>query len=154
MFVNRYKFRLVTWLLPLFALTAGLTVSAASAADFEPHSAQYDVRIKIFKGAMVTELQQGENGFTGTSHISPRGFARLASKGTIENRSEFRLTDAGVQPVAFDGEDSISKRKKKASLNFDWEGRRVTGLASQKRSGKRIETQVDAAVEDGMHDAV
>jgi len=147
----RYNFVFASLLALLIALVASATVSAA---DFEPHSARYDVRIKILKGSMVTELQQAESGFIGTSHISPRGFARFATKGRIENRSQFRLTDAGVQPVAFEGQDSISKRKKKASLNFDWEAQRVTGLASQKKSGKRIETQVDAPVEDGMHDAV
>lgn len=142
---------LFSWLIAVLALTAGIAVSAA---EFEPHRAYYDVRIKVFRGSMVTQLQSDQSGYTGTSQISPRGFARLASNGTIENRSLFRLTANGVQPLAFEGSDTISKRKKQATLNFDWDSLRVTGTASQKKSGKRIETLVDAPVEDDMHDAI
>jgi len=150
MFDTRSLLHSALFILAAFALGA----SSVSAADFEPHSAYYKVRIKVLKGAMVTELHKIETGFKGTSQISPRGLARLASKGTIENQSDFRLTEAGVQPLAFEGEDSISKRKKKASLSFDYEALRVTGLASEKKSGKRVETQIDAPVEADMHDAV
>ncbi len=138
-------------LIAIMALSAGF----ATAAELEPHRAFYDVRIKVFKGSMVTELQAADGAaYTGTSEITPRGFARLASKGTIENQSLFRLTDSGVQPLAFQGSDTISKRKKHANLNFDWDSLRLTGTASQKKSGKRIETAVDAPMENGLHDAI
>ncbi|MFK8029754.1 MAG: DUF3108 domain-containing protein [Gammaproteobacteria bacterium] len=141
----------VTQLLAVTVLATGATVSAA---DFEPHSAHYDVRIKMFKGSMVTGLQAEKGVFTGTSEIRARGLARLAAKGTIENRSQFRLSNDAVQPLAFEGNDSISKRKKKATLDFDWEALRVTGLTSQKNSGELVENQVNDPVEDGTHDAV
>lgn len=147
--LNRW---LATWLLAAAALATGW--SAAADTELEPHSAYYDVRINVLRGEMVTRLQADPDGFTGTSEISPRGFARLATNGTIENRSQFRLTDSGVQPLAFTGKDTISKRKKQADLNFDWDLQRVTGTASQKKSGKRIETSVDAPVEEDLHDAI
>lgn len=147
------------WLAACLFAVAALTFSAAAAAtataaELKPHTAYYDVKIKVLRGLMVTELQSDANGYVGTSAISPRGLARLATNGTIENRSVFRLTDQGVQPLAFEGKDTISKRKKQATLDFDWDALRVTGLASEKKSGERVETEFDETLENGMHDAV
>ncbi|MEM7081483.1 MAG: DUF3108 domain-containing protein [Pseudomonadota bacterium] len=143
-------------------VTRFLVVSAAAVvaavpsvhADFQAHSAYYDVRINVLKGAMTTELRKDEAGYRGTSRIKPRGLARFATRGEIVNQSIFQLSDQGVQPLAFTGSDMISKRKKQASLNFDWDALRVTGQAAQKKSGKRIETVIDTEAETDMHDAI
>lgn len=158
MFENRITLKSLARQMVFLAGALVLSQTPVAAAEpgtgLEPHVAEYAVKIKVLKGAMVTGLEATDEGFVGTSAISPRGFARLATKGSIENRSVFRLGDDGVQPLAFSGKDTISKRKKLAELEFDWDAQRVTGVASEKKSGERVEVDVDEPVEEAMHDAI
>ncbi len=124
--------RSVTWLARagLFAVLAlGSTVAGAETV-FEPHSAEYDVRISVLGGKLSTRLATTETGYAAHHVIRPTGMSRVVTRGKIDEYSEFRVTDAGIVPDTYRSHDQITSDKVKADLAFDWDAFTAEGIVN------------------------
>ena len=129
-------------------LAAILLVSAASpvlaAVPLTPHSAEYRVRMNVVSGQLNTNLRLTENGYIATHAIAPTGMARIFTRGRIEESSTFRNTDAGVIPVAYQTNDSLSRNKERADVRFDWNDNVARGTVN----GAEFETTLQGLSHD------
>jgi hypothetical protein len=130
------------------ALLAGLVAVAgpAAAADVEltPHSAEYEVKIRILSGELTTRLVRTEAGYQAVHKVEPKGLAAALLKGAIEESSSFVLENEGVRPLHYTSADTISSDKTQADFHFDWEDESIAGEVD----GKPVEMSFDGAAHD------
>lgn len=122
----RSKVRCFTFVHVVTALTLMSQVALAD-QSIVPHEAFYKVRISILGGTMRTTVTETENGFAAKSIIKPAGFARLVLRGSIEERSEFMVGADGIRPGHYDSSDTLSRKDKFMTFDFDWVNKRVSG---------------------------
>jgi len=120
---------------------AGSAVAAAS-APFEPFAATYDV---VWRGAAAgtssLELtRESPDTYKYSSQNKARGIFRIALPDTILQSSEFRVGDGRVTPLRYRADDGSESDGRDISLDFDWENRRVTGVAERKPVSLEIGT--------------
>ncbi len=132
-------------------LAAILLVSAACAASpvlaavlLTPHSAEYKVRMNVISGQLNTNLKLTEDGYIATHAIAPTGMARIFTRGSIEESSTFSSSDAGVVPVAYQSNDSLSRDKEHVDVRFDWHDNAARGTVN----GKEFETMLQGLSHD------
>lgn len=119
-----------------FALCMLLAAGAAASVDnvtLQPFTASYDVVYRgIDAGSTHLELKR-ENGdrYTYTSRSRAHGLFRLFLGNDILQTSTFSLTDAGVQPLQYRGDDGSKSISRDISYDFDWTLRRVKGVEEQ-----------------------
>jgi uncharacterized protein DUF3108 len=117
------------------ALTAALlalgllTLGVAQAAELEPFEASY---AWIWHGmtVAVTHLKlerQGADTWIYTSRSEPRGIGNLLSL-RPKTVSVLKVTDAGVQPLSYRGDDGTSSREHTVDVRYDWDKGRITGV--------------------------
>ena len=105
----------------LLLLATALSTSAGADVALQPHSAEYKVKISVLGGRLTTELKATANGYVATHEVKATGMSRmLAGSGVIRDTSEFRTTTDGVRPTRFVSEDSLSRDKENAAIDFDW----------------------------------
>ena len=140
----------------LMIVTLGLLgFGTASAGGLTPHSAEYKVKISVLSGRLHTRLAATETGFEATHRIVPTGFARMISKGRIEEFSGFDETDSGVLPVRYRSSDSLSKDKTQADVEFDWSAGAIVGTVNNVDFNNPIDNVVHDRVSiqyELMHD--
>ena len=133
------------WLAAILLVSAACAASPVlSAVPLTPHSAEYKVRINVVSGRLNTKLELTENGYIATHAIAPTGVARFFTRGSIEESSTFRNTDAGVIPVAYQSNDSLSRDKDRADVRFDWNDNVVRGTVN----GEEFETTLQGLSHD------
>ena len=129
-------------------LAAILLISVASpvlaAVPLTPHSAEYKVRINVVSGELKTNLRSTADGYVATHAIAPTGMARIFTRGRIEESSTFRNTDAGVIPIAYQTNDSLSRDKERADVHFDWNDNVARGTVN----GEEFETTLQGLSHD------
>lgn len=103
------------------------SVPALSVQTIEPHQARYKIKISIASGTLETEVRESAGGFAVNSVIKPTGFARLLTRGTIEESSTFSLASGGVRPSVYASKDTLSKEDKFMDFVFDWDLNAVSG---------------------------
>lgn len=134
----------------IFVLVSLLLFAAASAHAEElrltPHAAEYKVKISVLSGRLNTLLATTETGYAATHRIKPSGLARMFTRGTIEETSDFATAEGGVVPQAYVSSDTISRDKTQADVTFDWSTGAVTGTVN----GEAVEE----ILEDFAHDRV
>lgn len=115
---------------------AGCAAAAAQAADgqpaLKPFAAEYAVKYgSISVGSSRLELRRdSEPGHWAVeSRATASGLARLVASGPVLQRSWFVLRDASVRPLRFRFNDGMKHSEEDVSLDFDWNGGRVTGVA-------------------------
>ena len=120
--------------IPLLAalISAGLwlAVNPAQAAEVNsltPFEADYKVRFKGLRGTMTQSLEKTNDDYIARSELKPRGLASILAGGAIQESTVFTIGDARVVSNTYTMTDTISKKDKFASLDFDWVGGRATG---------------------------
>jgi hypothetical protein len=131
-------------LMGLVLLTAAGAVRA-DPIDLKPFRATYIAEWKGVTAASSTvELKNaGADTYTYSSVNSARGVFRMAFPDALSQISTFRITDGQVVPMTFQGSD---EKERPINLTFDWQKKRVTGVAKEK--------PVDLELPDGAQDAM
>ncbi len=132
--------RKIAWV--IVALIFCAPVSAEQALT--PHSAEYKVRIKIFGGVLSTQLRTSEAGYVATHEINTTGMARAFSRGSIKESAEFGLTDGGMRSGHYVSNDTLTRDKTQANIQFDWEAGEANGIVN----GEDFNAQFDGLVFD------
>jgi len=119
-------------------------MNPARADELRPFAASY---AWIWHGmtVAVTRLKLEKTGDTWsyTSRSEPRGIGKLLSQ-RPKTRSVLRVTDAGVEPLSYRGDDGTSSTKRAIDIGYDWEQHKVTGVYEQ--------TAVDLPLAPGLQD--
>ena len=123
-----------------------MAMNANAETMLTPHQAEYKLKFSVLGGQLNTELRVTPDGYVATHVVKPTGMAKLLARGQISETSQFRSTDDGIRPVKYHSDDSISRDKTKASIQFNWE----TGEAS----GTVDDQAVSLIMEDVAYDRV
>jgi len=121
-----------TTLISLLAMLCTATAAATAMAEQQltPHSAEYKLKISVLGGELNTRLQRSDAGYSATHRIKPKGLAKILAGGHIEETSEFVWTTDGVVPFHYVSDDTMTKDKLQADINFDWSTGTVTGTVN------------------------
>jgi hypothetical protein len=103
-----------------------LVMPPAAATSLIPHTAIYEVKIKIVSGRLNTDLRTTADGYIANHVIILMGMAGMISRGKMDVRSEFVNSDDGVRPIKYESIDTI-RDDPKVDLTFDWEKHEATG---------------------------
>jgi len=130
--------------LVLMLLIAG-GAAHADPIDLKPFRASYLAEWKGMTAASSTvELKNiSTNVYTYSSVNSARGVFRMAFPDALSQKSTFRIVDGQVEPMLFDGSD---EKERPINLTFDWQKKRVTGVAKERA--------VDLELPEGAQDAM
>jgi hypothetical protein len=127
----------------VLAISLGL-LSVARADELKPFEASYTW---IWHGmtVAVTHLKLEKTGdtWTYTSRSEPRGIGNLLSQ-RPRTASVLRVTEAGVEPLSYKGDDGTKSTKRTVDVRYDWDEHRVTGVYE--------ETPVDLPLTPGVQD--
>ena len=108
-------------------VTLALTASQAHAdTALTPHKAQYKVKISVLGGQLNTQLSATPDGYVATHSVKATGMARMFARGEIKLASWFDGIPTGIRPVQFESNDTLTRDRVQASIQFDW----VAGTAS------------------------
>lgn len=129
-------------LLLLLALPAGASEEQA----LTPYWAEYKVSISVLGGRLTTELRATDEGYEANHVIKPTGLARMFKNGVISETSHFDATEKGIQASWYRSEDSLSKKKTRAEVTFDWPGNEISGTINDE--------EVQFLLEGLVHDRV
>jgi hypothetical protein len=124
-------------------LLAAVTVDAA---ELQPFVARYAFAwhgMSVGESTLRLERDLGDK-WKYTSSTAPRGLGRLYRSHDIVNETFMQETAAGMRPLSYRAEDGSESTERDSELSFDWERRRVTGLAGKRR--------VDMHVPEGTQD--
>ncbi len=126
-------------------LLAAAGAACADPIDLQPFRATYVAEWKGMTAASSTvELKKaGPDTYTYSSVNSARGIFRMAFPDALSQISTFKVTDGRVVPMTFQGSD---EKERPINLNFDWQKKRVTGIAKEK--------VVDLELPEGTQDAM
>jgi hypothetical protein len=128
----------------LMLVTAG-SAAMADPIDLKPFRATYIAEWKGMTAASSTVefSRSGADTYTYSSVNSARGLFRMAFPDALTQISTFRIVDGRVMPITFRGRD---EKERPIDLNFDWQKKRVTGVAKEKT--------VDLELPEGTQDAM
>lgn len=126
-------------------LLAAAGTASADPIDLKPFRATYLAEWKGMTAASSTvELKSaGVDTYTYSSVNSARGVFRMAFPDALSQTSTFRITGGQVVPMTFKGSD---EKERPIDLAFDWQKKRVTGVAKDKT--------VDLELPEGAQDAM
>lgn len=135
-----------TTLVSLLAMLCAATATHTAMAEqrLTPHSAEYKLKISVLGGELHTRLRVSAAGYSATHRIEPKGLAKLLKGGHIEETSEFLWTSDGVVPFHYVSDDTMTKDKLQADINFDWSTGAVTGTVN----GELTENILDELAHD------
>lgn len=105
-------------------------ISNASLADqnLTPHRATYKVKISLLSGEMQSGLQIDGSDYVVESTVTPKGIARLITRGTIRESSRFNIVQGEVRPSEYRSADTLSKNGNQIQINFDWTANAAVGV--------------------------
>jgi hypothetical protein len=112
------------------AVIAAIAANAHGETLLTPHQAEYKVKISVLGGQLNTELRVTPDGYIATHVVKPTGMAKLLARGQISETSQFHTSDDGIRPVHFRADDSLTRDKIKASIQFDWESGEASGTVN------------------------
>ena len=132
-------------LLMSLVLVACTGAASADPIDLKPFRATYNAEWKGMTAASsVVELRHsGPDTYTYSSVNSARGVFRMAFPDALTQISTFKIVDGRVIPATFEGMD---EKDRPIRLDFDWQKKRVTGVAKEKA--------VDLELPEGAQDAM
>ena len=128
----------------LLVLLAACGAVHADPTDLKPFRATYTAEWKGISAANSTvELRSaGADTYTYSSVNTARGLFRMPFPDALTQISTFKVIDGLVVPMSFKG---IDEKERPIDLTFDWQKKRVTGVAKEKA--------VDLPLPDGAQDA-
>ena len=128
----------------MFGLVALMAGSTASADELRPFQASYDW---IWHGMTVAvsrlQLQQQDQKWVYRSRSEPRGLGRMFSERPV-SESILEVTPEGVRPLSYKADDGTDSTKRDASIQYDWQNNRVTGVNE--------DAKIDMPIPPGMQD--
>jgi len=124
---NSHRYRVRFALLLAIGLSA---IPAQAGGVLAPHMAEYNIRISVVGGRLKTALSQTDNGYKAEHVIEPTGMSRLVAHGEITESSEFAVGPDGLQPIAYRSDDTLSRDKIHADIQFDWTSNRASGTVN------------------------
>ncbi|MEO7774680.1 MAG: DUF3108 domain-containing protein [Steroidobacteraceae bacterium] len=135
----------------LLAFGIGVAPARAQPVDawaLKPFHLSFEFRLRgMNAGTATMALTRAANDtWQYESRSRARGIFKLYSSSEILQASTLRVTNEGVQPLHFVGDDGSTATDKDVELRFDWQARRATGTAEDK--------QVDVAIEPGVQDGM
>ncbi len=104
-----------------------------------PHQAEYKVKISVLGGQLNTELRVTPHGYVATHIVKPTGMAKLFARGQISETSQFQSSEDGIRPVKFSADDTLTRDKVKASIQFDWESGEASGTVNDEAVSSTME---------------
>lgn len=133
------------------AVLALLPWAASAAADADgPHDFVAKFAIEwhgITAGYTTLELTRtAPNTFTYKSSNVARGIFKLAFPDVISQTSTFTVVNGEVVPATYHADDGAPDSDKAVTLRFDWQTRRVSGIAEKK--------PVDLPLQSGTQDTL
>lgn len=133
------------------ALLGLIAAARAFAADAQPQpfTAEYSIEWKGFRvGTSQLQFATAPGGhYSYTSRIAARGIFRIAFPDAITQSSTFTFDDSGMpKPLSYRASDGSSGKERDVSLDFDWTGNRVSGVAEKQ--------PVDVPLRPGTQDAM
>jgi uncharacterized protein DUF3108 len=130
------------------ALAPGAVIAAADADGLADFVAKFAIEWKgITAGYTTLELTRtAPNAYTYRSRNVARGIFKLAFPDAISQTSTFEVVDGEVRPTSYHADDGARESGKAVTLRFDWESRRVTGIAEKK--------PIDLALPSGTQDSL
>ena len=128
----------------LLVVTACLAAPAQSEVALTPHQASYNVSISVVNGRLDTRLTATDNGYVATHVIAPTGMSRLIARGSIAETSEFINGRAGVVPVGYRSNDSLSRDKTRTDIRFNWDKGEANGTVN----GEAVRIPLDGLSHD------
>jgi hypothetical protein len=118
--------------------------STARADDLKPFEASYAWSWHGMTVAVSSvKLEQRGDTWVYASKSSPRGLGKMFSERPVQ-KSTLRVTEKGVLPLSYEADDGTSSTKRDASVKFDWDHGRVTGVYE--------DTKVDLPLQPGIED--
>ena len=123
----------------LTAVIAAMAANAHGETLLTPHQAEYKVKISVLGGQLNTELRVTPDGYVATHIVKPTGMAKLFARGQISETSQFHGSDDGIRPVNFRADDTLTRDKIKASIQFDWESGEATGTVNDEAVSSTME---------------
>jgi hypothetical protein len=129
----------------------GLTAYHAGASETPPPTpfvAKFAIEWKgITAGFSTLELTRNSpDNYTYRSRNLARGIFRLVFPDAISQESTLSIVNGEVRPLSYHADDGERDSDKAVTLQFDWQARRVTGVAEKK--------PVDLALEKGTQDSL
>jgi hypothetical protein len=126
-------------------LFAAAGTASADPIDLKPFRATYTAEWKGMTAANSTvELKNaGPDTYTYSSVNTARGIFRMAFPDALSQISTFKVMEGRIVPMTFRGTD---EKERPIDLNFDWQNKRVTGVAKER--------PVDLQLPDGTQDAM
>ncbi|HEV7608596.1 MAG TPA: DUF3108 domain-containing protein [Steroidobacteraceae bacterium] len=127
----------------LLLIAAG--VAGADPVDLKPFRATYTAEWKGITAANSTvELKaSGPDTYVYSSVNTARGLFRMAFPDALTQTSNFRIVDGRVVPMTFKG---IDEKDRPIDLTFDWQKKRVTGVAKE----KTVDLEIPVGTQDAM----
>jgi hypothetical protein len=116
-----------------FAIIAAIALTASQAcaeAALTPHKAQYKVKISVLGGQLNTQLSTTPDGYVATHSIKATGMARMFARGEINESSRFGTVPTGIRPEQFESNDTLTRDKIRASIQFDWAAGTASGTVN------------------------
>jgi Protein of unknown function (DUF3108) len=127
-----------------FATVLLLAATAAAADGLRPFTATYTWIWSGMTVAVTTvKLEQSGETWTYTTHSEPRGIGKMMPQ-RPKTVSVVRITDDGVQPLSYQGDDGTSSDKRSIDVRYDWDHHRVTGTYEQ----TKVDLPLTAEVQD------
>ncbi len=122
-------------------LAASLMFGTAQASTpLTPHTAEYKVKMSIVSGKLRTELKATDSGYIATHVLKPSGFfGGLLGRGSVVEVSEFANSEDGISPVAYQSDDTLTKKKTRAKVTFDWDTNEVSGTVNDEEMSSILE---------------
>lgn len=116
-----------------FITLAALALLASPAyadTSLTPHKAQYKVKISVMGGQLNTQLASTTEGYVATHSIKATGVARMFARGEINESSRFNRVPTGIRPETFESNDTLTRDKIRASIQFDWAAGTASGTVN------------------------
>ena len=104
-----------------------------------PYQAEYKVKISVLGGQLNTELRVTPDGYVATHIVKPTGMAKLLARGRISETSQFQSSEDGIRPTNFRTDDTLTRDKIKASIQFDWETGEASGTVNDEAVSSTME---------------
>jgi hypothetical protein len=125
-----------------FVTLAAIVLAASQAyadTSLTPHKAQYKVKISVLGGLLNTHLSSTADGYVATHSIKATGMARMFARGEIKESSSFGKVPSGIRPEKYESNDTMSRDKIRASIEFDW----ASGIASGTVNDEDFHSTID-----------
>ena len=125
--------------LAALAVIGSPATTAEAQNSLTPHSAVYKIKISVLGGQLNTQLEATEQGYVATHAIKATGIAKMFARGHRNESSEFYAVADGVRPTKFHVDDTMSREKMRASIEFDWDTGEVHGTVNGEKVSSTLQ---------------